>query len=84
MSTDLGRCHGFSRVISDGTRYECRDQATSLVTAGCVHEHIGERPLCNYHAGEVKGGGQLCGECLEDVPEPHTCPLTAMENARER
>jgi hypothetical protein len=77
----MSECAGYSRVISDGTIYHCSTMvAGEAVIAGCVHEHVGPRLLCEYHADELRSGGQLCGDCLDlghrcvlvELPRPAT------------
>lgn len=43
----------------------CGRPAAADVLAGCVHEHIGWRLLCDWHAGDVAAGMMLCGNCGE-------------------
>lgn len=57
--------------------HPCDRAATEITTAGCVHEHIGDRPSCPFHAEQYGYGGMLCGDCL-DSADPHECVLTAI------
>lgn len=67
-------CAGYGEVISDGTKYSCADVATVTVTAGCIHEHVGPRDVCDFHASEITQGVMKCGDC-SDSDSPHTCML---------
>lgn len=44
---------------------ECAARGAQPIIAGCVHEHIGERDLCTFHAADLREGMMLCGFCLE-------------------
>lgn len=52
----------------------CAMPATFYATAGCVHEHVGTRPLCDKHAALVRDrdGGIRCGYCRT---AGHECDL---------
>lgn len=58
----------------------CARPATETITAGCVHEHVGDRSFCSFHADDLRAGQMWCGDCGQG-PEPHDCVLVA---ARER
>lgn len=65
------------------SRYPCHRQATEVVAAGCEHEHIAERAVCDWHAGDIREGSMKCGDCA-DSASPHDCWLTPMANAENR
>ena len=44
---------------------ECGARGAQPITAGCIHEHIGERDLCSFHTEDLREGMMLCGSCLE-------------------
>jgi len=46
--------------------------------AGCVHEHVGVRALCAVHAGDLRNGWMLCGDCLDHPTDPHKCTLSVL------
>jgi hypothetical protein len=58
----------------------CQREAEETVTAGCEHEHIGQRPLCGWHAQDARNGIMLCGDCQE--VDGHRCPLYVVERKR--
>jgi hypothetical protein len=43
----------------------CERTPTAIVIAGCVHEHVAGRPLCDWHAGDAADGRMVCGNCAE-------------------
>lgn len=47
---------------------------------GCVHEHAGQRELCEGHAA-VMAGTAWCVQCRESR-EPHDCLVLLREVAR--
>lgn len=53
----------------------CSAEYVVLVTAGCEHEHVGPRRLCAAHAGDLRRGNHLCGDCLDHPTQPHRCVL---------
>jgi hypothetical protein len=66
---------------SDRVDRPCPVEAAENVTAGCAHEHIGQRLLCVMHAGEARAGVLLCGDCLSSPREPHRCRLRVLTAA---
>lgn len=57
---------------SDGSSSTCAAPAQWEATAGCVHEHVGTRPICDHHAEFIRSGGGIgCGYCKPD----HECKL---------
>jgi hypothetical protein len=72
-------CNGYIAFSgSDRWNRPCPDVATEVIVAGCVHEYIGERDLCPRHAGEVREGAMLCGDCLDAKGAPHRCYLRVL------
>lgn len=65
-------CTGYD--VKSGT--PCHRQSVADVTAGCVHEHIGTRSLCQFHIADLAEGQMKCGNCL-DCQDPHDCELVA-------
>jgi hypothetical protein len=59
--------------------YKCQRPAIKTVIAGCVHEHIGERDLCDWHVGDVADGMMVCGNCLS--ADGHKCVLSAIPDS---
>jgi hypothetical protein len=43
---------------------ECGARGAQPITAGCIHEHVGERDLCNFHTEDLREGMMFCGTCL--------------------
>lgn len=41
----------------------CDQAAAREVTAGCVHEHLGPRDLCDWHLDDLTAGRMKCGNC---------------------
>lgn len=54
--------------------HPCSRPSLRVVLAACVHEHIGERALCDWHSDDLAIGLMLCGDCAA-CREPHECKL---------
>lgn len=54
----------------------CARGAEEAITAGCMHEHVGERKLCRWHARDARAGWMNCGDCAE--VDGHRCQLYVM------
>jgi hypothetical protein len=52
----------------------CGEPAVALARAGCIHEHIVDRPVCEQH--RQIAGATGCMRCLTDDQAPHVCPMT--------
>lgn len=65
-------CVGYD--VRSGTG--CDRDAVDEVIAGCVHEHIGTRALCQYHIADLAEERMVCGDC-RDCNAPHRCILSA-------
>lgn len=59
------------------TGHECDRQVADAPIAACVHEHMGPRPLCQYHLADLAHGLMNCGDCKE-CTDPHECVLVAV------
>lgn len=59
----------------------CRRQAVEAPLAGCVHEHLAPRPVCQYHIEDLIEGRLFCGAC-HDCADPHDCPLVVVAAVR--
>lgn len=59
----------------------CTMEVAEVVTAGCEHEHIGDRKFCTMHADEARSGVLLCGNCLDNPAVPHRCRLRVLASA---
>ena len=75
-------CTGYI-AFSGSDRWDrpCPGAAAQVVTAGCIHEHVGDRDLCARHAGEIRSGIMLCGDCLDAKGAPHRCYLRVLSSA---
>jgi len=60
--------------------HPCAAEATQPVMAGCEHEHIGERHMCDRHVQHVRDGWMYCGDCAE--VDGYRCRLYAIERGR--
>jgi hypothetical protein len=79
--TAVSVCTGYIAYSgSDRIDKPCAMDATETVTAGCEHEHIGNREFCPMHAGDAHAGVLLCGDCL-DGRSPHLCRLRVLASA---
>ena len=76
-------CGGYT-AMSGSSRIDppvpCRDPVRERVTAGCIHEHVGCRDLCAYHADEAVAGRMLCGDCL-NADASHRCHLRVLDRS---
>ena len=56
----------------------CHEPAAMLARAGCVHEHVGEIPVCWACLSGLRkfsaDGDWECQACWSS-PEPHACPM---------
>lgn len=55
---------------------QCGADAVIKVLSGCVHEHLYQADVCQYHVERVANGESLCGVCA-DV-DGHDCPITVL------
>jgi hypothetical protein len=62
-----------------GTRdYDaCPSPSTEIIVYGCLNQHIGEAPLCNFHAGIwIKSQSQQkirCATCKQPIDYWNAC-----------
>ncbi|GAA1768276.1 hypothetical protein [Nonomuraea bangladeshensis] len=52
----------------------CDRDTVIVLLMGCVHEHLGVTPCCQFHVGCAAEGGLLCPDCYDD----HECRLEAV------
>lgn len=78
MKIIAGKCIGYD--LKSGTL--CMRGAVEVILAGCVHEHLGTRPVCDWHAGDIRTGDMFCGDCAESA-EPHNCKLGELRRRAE-
>lgn len=50
----------------------CQNPAVTILTAGCVHEHVFPSPLCSSCARLFIAEENVCGYCRE---KGHQCPV---------
>lgn len=73
-------CDGYTAYSgSDRINRPCPTAGTEIITAGCAHEHVGDRRLCVNHASDAQAGEMLCGECLDNPSSPHRCHLRVID-----
>lgn len=56
----------------------CTSRAAAIVTTGCIHEHLGEGPICQTHIEELAHQFLTCGNC-KTCSDPHLCTITALK-----
>jgi hypothetical protein len=54
----------------------CGGESVVTLAAGCVHEHLAEQPLCQFHVEDIAHGLMVCGACL--AVDGHRCELVAL------
>lgn len=67
-TTVLGDCQ--AEHIAAGEGVPCPSAATGYLRGGCVHEHIREGWVCDYHRERQQG--TVCRVCYN---LGHVCPL---------
>lgn len=50
------------------------DGALRLVSASCVHEHVGKLPVCERHLSDM-ADRWLCSLCKHHPDSPHRCEV---------
>ena len=55
------------------SRVRCKEAATHVVRAGCVHEHITDTYACDKHVDELASGTINCAPCYRH--DRHVCRL---------
>lgn len=75
----MSACTGYI-AYSGSARVDrrCPNAAAEIVTAGCIHEHIGEHALCPMRADEAREGVLLCGDCLKAGGSSRRCYLRVL------
>jgi hypothetical protein len=63
------RCAG----VLARSRVRCKEAATNVVRAGCVHEHITDTYACDRHVTELESGAINCAPCYRH--DGHVCRL---------
>lgn len=66
-------------VIVDLPDELCTRQAVIVLLMGCVHEHMGDTPVCQFHVQGAADGELLCPDCYEH----HACRLEALAEVTE-
>ena len=67
------------------SRTPCYRPATLDVRAGCRHEHIGNRALCEGHTDDIRDGRMICGDCADSPTDPHGgCKLALISVSTRR
>lgn len=55
----------------------CVRPAVIVLRMGCVHEHMGDTPLCQFHVEAAAAGELLCPRC-HVATLPHSCRLEVL------
>ncbi|GGO63110.1 hypothetical protein [Nonomuraea cavernae] len=70
-------------VIVDMPQDECCTRQTVMVLLmACVHEHMGNTPVCQFHVQCAADGELLCPKCYS-AAEHHECRLEALAEVME-
>jgi hypothetical protein len=62
----------------------CDRETVMVLLMGCVHEHLGHTPVCQFHVQCAADGELLCPDCYELAGRPHSCRLEVMESGERR
>lgn len=60
----------------------CDRVAVMVLLMACVHEHMGDTPVCQIHVQGAADGELLCPECYASR-EHHACHLEALAEVTE-
>lgn len=61
----------------------CGRDAVMVLLMACVHEHMGDTPVCQFHVQCAADGELLCPECYRAAGQPHSCRLEALAEVSE-
>lgn len=75
MSADALPKRRCGAIAPDGKT--CPADASTLVTIGCVHEHVKTAGMCAQHRQEsVEHSGEIgCWDCHTNAVDPHDCAI---------
>jgi len=62
-------------ILDDGD--QCVRPAVIVLLMGCVHEHMGDTPLCQFHVEAAATGELVCPRC-HVATLPHSCRLEVL------
>ncbi len=67
-------------VIADvpGDDTSCGRDTVMVLLMGCVHEHMGNTPVCQFHVQCATEGELLCPNCYALAGRPHSCRLDVL------
>jgi predicted amidophosphoribosyltransferase len=53
----------------------CGEPSAGTLMAACIHEHIGNEPVCAGCAAELQraAGDLICKHCADNPDAPHVC-----------
>lgn len=54
----------------------CGAWAVIKLLSGCVHEHLYQADICQWHVEPVAKGESMCGVCAD--LDGHDCPVTVL------
>jgi hypothetical protein len=54
----------------------CGAESVIKLLSGCVHEHLYQADICQWHIEQVANGASLCGACADH--DGHDCPVTVL------
>jgi hypothetical protein len=63
-------------TINEFSHRRCERDPDTVVTAGCVHEHIGRILVCQHHLKGLVAGLVGCWQCCE--VDGHFCASTVV------
>ncbi|QFY09611.1 hypothetical protein GBF35_25790 [Nonomuraea phyllanthi] len=67
-------------IVDEGGGDEpCGRDTVMVLFMGCVHEHMGNTPVCQFHVQCAADGELLCPDCYELAGErQHSCRLDVL------
>ncbi|MFI6485203.1 hypothetical protein ACIBH1_45345 [Nonomuraea sp. NPDC050663] len=70
---ELALCHVDSTEEFVPDVEPCGRESVIVLLMGCLHEHIGLTPVCQFHVQAAALGEMVCPNCT-----CHVCPLVAV------
>ena len=56
-------------------RWHCENQASQMMSYGCVHEHVRTSATCQRCLDYARATGLICLRCWQHDTTPHHCEM---------